>query len=234
MFEAGEGEGASTVHSPDAVQRPPAPASVEAAAPRRYGDPVPDVLPPRSWTDASETLLAFASDDLDAGGVPLPMLLAFEGDEPHAMVTLRPFQPDDLLQALVEVLSLLLPTGADRLACSLPARGPAGPEHELDVRHLLLVMADGHLGPCRTTLTLRPGVSTAQGWRWDDPLEELPSTETGLPAALSVLLDAREELVTGPSSELRLAAQFGRVLLLGHELSVAPSLARRLELATSS
>jgi hypothetical protein len=234
MFGKTRQDETMTVHSPDTAQRPPAPVSVEAAASRRYGDPVPDVLPPRSWIDASAALLAFASDDLDSGGVPLPMLLAFEGDEPHAMVTLRPFEPDDLLQALVEVLSLLLPMGADRLACSLPTRGPAGPGHEFDVRHLLLVMADGHLGPCRTTLTLRPGVSTAQGWQWDEPLEELSMADTSLPAALSVLLDAREELVTGPSSELRLAAQLGRVLLLGHELIVAPSLARRLELATSS
>ncbi len=193
-----------------------------------------DARPPRSWTDASETLLAFAAQDLDTGGVPLPTLLAFDGDQPHALVTLRPFGPDEVLQALIEVLSLLLPLGADRLACALPARSPNGPAHELDERHLLLVLADGHLGPCRTDLSLRPGHPTPDGWRWREPREHQPEVDSALPGALSVLLDAREELVTGPSSELRLAAQFGRILLLGHELVVAPRLARRLELATSS
>jgi hypothetical protein len=197
---------------------------------------VNEAAPPRSWTDATDTLLAFASDDLDAGGVPLPMLVAFEGDEPHALVTLRPFEPGEMLQALVEILSLLLPLGADRLVCSLPARGPTGTGHEqeLDARYLLLITADGHVGPCRTDLALCPGEPTAQGWRWGQPVPELADPHNPLPAALSVLLDARDELVTGPSGELRLAAQFGRVLLLGHELVVAPRLARRLELATSS
>lgn len=192
--------------------------------------------PPRTWIDATPTLLAFASDDLDVGGAPLPMLLAFAGDELHAVVTLRPFGPDELLQALIEVLSLLLPLGADRLACSLPARGPGGsdPAQELGARHLLLVTADGHHGPCRADLALYPGEPSAQGWRWGAPIVGLAQPEHSLPAALSVLLDARDELVTGPSRELRLAAQFGRVLLLGHELIVAPRLARRLELATSS
>lgn len=193
-----------------------------------------DAPPPRTWTDASETLLAFAADDLDNGGVPLPMLLAFEGDEPHALVTLRPFGPDELLHAMIEVLSLLLPMGADRLACSLPARSPAGPDHDLDARHLLLVLADGQNGPCRTELSLRPGTPTPDGWRWQEPLEDVTGVDGSLSGALSVLLDARDELVTGPSAELRLAAQFGRVLLLGHELVVAPRLARRLELASSS
>lgn len=193
-----------------------------------------DAPPPRSWTDASETLLAFAADDLDSGGVPLPMLLAFEGDEPHALVTLRPFGPGDVLHAMIEVLSLLLPMGTDRLACSLPTRSPAGPDHDLDGRHLLLVVADGHRGPCHTTSSLRPGTPTPDGWRWQEPLEGATDVEGSLPAALSVLLDARDELVTGPSTELRLAAQFGRVLLLGHELMVAPRLVRRLELATIS
>lgn len=195
---------------------------------------MPDAPPPRSWTDASETLLAFAADDLDSGGVPLPMLLAFEGDEPHALVTLRPFGPDEVLHAMIEVLSLLLPMGSDRLACSLPARSPVGPEHDLDGRHLVLVLADGHRGACRTDLSLRPGAPTPDGWRWQEPLDGVTDVDSPLPAALSVLLDARDELVTGPSAELRLAAQFGRVLLLGHELVVAPRLARRLELATSS
>jgi hypothetical protein len=195
---------------------------------------VPDVPCPSSWTDASETLLAFAADDLDAGGVPLPTLLAFAGDEPHALVTLRPFGPDELLQAVIEVLSLLLPLGADRLACSIPARNPYGPGDELDGRHLLLVLADGHRGPCRSVVTLRPGEPDPEGWRWHEPVAIPTGSEGPLPAALSVLLDAREELVTGPSAGLRLAAQFGRILLLGHGLVVAPHLARRLEVASAS
>lgn len=190
---------------------------------------------PRSWSEATEALLAVAAQDLDAGGVPLPMLAAFQGDEPHAVVTLRPFGPDEVLQAFVEILSLLLPLGSDRLACSLPAlAGSETDDLDLRGRALLLVTADGHRGRCETELALVPGGATPEGWRWNEPTTTETVAHAPLVAALGTLLDARQELVTSPMDGLRLAAQFGRVLLLGHGLALAPGLAQRLELASSA
>lgn len=210
-------------------------------------NPADHPLPPRTWADASPALLAAASEAIDAGRAPEPMLIAFAGEEAQAVVTLRPFGPEEVLRAFVEVLSLLLPLGADRLACALPTHdrpltdggqpppdAPAIEGGELTSRLLLIITADGHDGSCRTDTAVVPGRWTGEGWRWQEPLAGGPAAPMPLAPALTVLLDARDDLVTGAGSELRLAAQFGRVLLLGHELAIAPELADRLEVATST
>lgn len=194
--------------------------------------------PPTHWRDAPGTLLALAAGDLDAGGVPMPMLLAYTGDEPGAVITLRPFAPGEMLQAFVEVLSLLLPLGVDRLACALPVAGGSGTSDvtdELQRRRLLLATADGRSGPTRTCHAVFPGEYVeGLGWRWRTPVDPPPSHEGSLVAALTVLLDARHDLGAEDDDGLQLAAQFGRILLLGHEVAVAPSLALRLERASAT
>ena len=72
------------------------------------------------------------------------------------------------------------------------------------------------------------------GWRWKAPLDPTPRPEGSLVAALTVLLDARHDLAAGADRGLQLAAQFGRILLLGHEVAVAPSLALQLERASAT
>jgi hypothetical protein len=202
-----------------------------------------DLAPPRRWDDARTDLLALAAADLDVAATPAPTLLAFGGDEPLAIVTLRPFERDELVQALLEVLALLLPIGADRIALSLPGRAwrldePVAPvAPDLDLRRPVVVVttADASQGPCATTTTVHPVHVDDDGWRWLGGFDA-GTDDDGAPAvaAMRLLLDARDELSHGVGPDPRLAAQLGRVLLLGHVLALSPTAAAALEQHTTA
>lgn len=191
----------------------------------------------RRWSDAVKTLLRLGRADVDAVGVPAPTLLAYDGDGGVAFVELRPFG-DDATSALVEVLSLLLPLGVDRLALSLPGRAwsledpivPVSDDVDLRTPVLVVVTADGHDGPCRTSLELHPFDTGADGTSWGNPVRPDESIVCGVDHVLRVLLDGRDALEV---DDLRLAAQLGRVLLLGHQLALAPDLVHRLTAAST-
>ena len=190
------------------------------------------------WGDAAASLLATAADDLDAGGPPAPTLLAYRGEEPVAVVTLRPFDPGDLLQALLEVLALLLPLGVDRLALSVSGRAwslddpipPVTDGADLRARVLLLTFADAHEGPCHTRVEVHPFETEEDGWCFGPALDldDTGATDAALDQALTVLLDGREELASS-TDDRALAAQLGRVLLLGHLLALSPPTAEHLQ-----
>jgi hypothetical protein len=198
-----------------------------------------DLAPPRRWEDARTDLLALAAADLDAAATPAPTLLAFGGDDALAVVSLRPFERDELVQALLEVLALLLPIGADRVAVSLPGRAwrldePVAPvAPDLDLRRPVVVVttADASQGPCTTTTTVHPVHVDDDGWRWLGGFDAGADDDDGAPAvaAMRLLLDARGELSSGVAPDPRLAAQLGRVLLLGHVLALSPTAATALE-----
>jgi hypothetical protein len=79
------------------------------------------------WDEVEVDLRVEMTLALDEGRPPEPLLAAFAAERPVAVARLRPFEAGDALQALIEVLALLLPLGADRLALALPgvARAPA-------------------------------------------------------------------------------------------------------------
>ena len=195
------------------------------------------LAPDRPWTHAATLLLATAADDLEVGAAPLPTLAAYRGDEPLAITTLRPFGAGELLQALVEVLALLIPLGADRVALSVTGRAwslddpitPVDAEVDLRARVLLLTLADAHDGACATRTEIHPFEQDADGWCFGPPLElgdHRP--ESGIDDALASLLDGRGDLVANTTDQM-IAAQLGRVLLLGHRLALAPDTAADLE-----
>jgi hypothetical protein len=196
-----------------------------------------------SWSDARDDLLALAAGDLDAGTPPLPTLLGFTGDDALAIVTLRPCDRDELVQALLEVLALLLPLGADRIAVSFPGRAWSvedgmvaadAPEPRSPV--LLVTLADAAGGPCQTSTSIHPFEEHAVGWEWLAALypDEDPDPEPAAIVALRLLLDAREQVTSEQQGDLRIPAQFGRVLLLGHQVALAPLAAERLERHTNA
>jgi hypothetical protein len=199
---------------------------------------VASIPPPRSWDEAGATLLALANADLDRGGDPLPSLLAFEGDDPLGLVALRPFGPGELLQPLVEVLALLVPLGADRLALLLPARAwsaedpivPVTDEGDLRQRVVLLTTADAHGRACRTRTSIHPYDAVGGRTRWGDPLHPAGTPDAPVVSALAALLDERRRL-TEDAEDVAVAAQLARVLLLGHELALAPPASARLAAA---
>lgn len=199
-----------------------------------------DHLSDRCWSEATGILLDLAGTDLDRGLRPVPTLIAFDGDRAVAIVGLRPFDRDDAVQALIEVLSLLLPLGVDRLALSLPGLAwslddpivPVSDEVDLRSPVLVIIVADGHDHPCRSAVELHPYQVTDDGHRWDPPVRPDQHPTSAIDHALEVLLDDRDALHA--DDDLRMAAQLGRVLLLGHEVVLAPAAARRLELASTT
>ncbi|MFO7959641.1 MAG: hypothetical protein R6U94_01690 [Nitriliruptoraceae bacterium] len=202
-----------------------------------------DTPPLRSWSDVETFLLDDATRDLSVGVGPLPTLAAAIGDEVVALVTLRPFDDTGPVPALVEVLALLLPLGVDRVALRLTGRAwstldpipPVGEDGDLRARVLVLVRADGRPRPCRISSQLHElqPEPTSQGWTLGAAItdaEEQPAAP--LLEALGILLDRRDELQEDMTSAT-LVAQLGRILLLGHELALAPELAFQLTAAST-
>lgn len=193
------------------------------------------------WDDVESELLDLATLDLLSGADPRPTLTAFIGEQPLAMVGLRPFAPGEALQALIEVLALLLPLGADRLAFATPARAwstedpiPAVcDDGDLRQRVLLIVIVDGHGQPCRLTTSVHPFSVTGDGPGWQAPLRPDEAPDSPVAAALTVLVDARDDL-DDLGDAGKLAAQFGRVLLLGHDVALSDTVAAELVAASAS
>ena len=210
--------------------------------------PSPFPLDPNalSWGDAVSTLVALAADDLIREHDPIPTIVAFRGDDPVAIVGLRPFETGDVGQALVEVLSLLVPLGADRLAFGGTGRiwslddpiVPVCEEGDLRQRAIVIALADAHDGPCRLATSVHPFEGTGTDLVLHPPLEVdgeglSDAAEIGPAAAILVgALEQRTELfeLTQPRD---LVAQLGRVLLLGHDLALAPDHAASLTAASS-
>lgn len=192
---------------------------------------------PLRWTDASADLLQLAATDLDSGCSPAPTLVAFRGDDALALVVLRPFERDELLQALLEVLALLLPLGTDRVGLALTGRAwrldePIVPVHgDLDLRSpvLVLTLVDGHDGPATVSSSVHPVHVDDDGWRWLGTLDtggeppDAPVVDT-----LRRLVDLRHDLGRTSSPE-QLGLQFGRIVLRGHVLLLTPLGAEELE-----
>lgn len=193
-----------------------------------------------TWDAIEDHLLDLAADDLRGGGQPRPTLAAFAGDRPLALIGLRPFDPGQALQALLEVLALVLPLGADRVAMAAPARAwslddpipPVCAAGDLRQRVILLAVADGHAAPCQLTTSLRPFTLDDTAVRWGEELRSEQPPDSALANAMTVLIDDRDRF-DDLGDDRKLAAQFARVLLLGHEVALAGTAADRLVLASS-
>jgi hypothetical protein len=195
---------------------------------------VPALLPPLDlvWDDVPDTLLALAACDLDEQLPPLPRLVAFHGEEPIALTVLRPLAaPDDLLPAVVELLALVVPLGADRVAVALPLRTER-PAPDLDAPGpgdlgLLVGWADATGGPARVLSRIHPLASDEDDGRWWGPGTPLdPEPDGSLLRAVALAIEARDQLHR-PDDELR--PQLIRVLALGHGVALAPRAAVALD-----
>lgn len=213
------------------------------------------------WDQAEATLTGLADDELAVGRRPAPTLLAHAGDEPLALVTIRPTAPGELIGALTELLALLLPLGADRVCLAVAGRSwslddpTGGAVDGIDVRPSVLVVTsvDGHRRtPPTVTSTVTPFGRGEDGSlrrhaatdvvdrvvRGDD---DVPAGRRGawsgddlggpVAAALSCLIAGRHEVDLGPPAQT--AVQFARCLLRGHAIVLGPDAAARLEASTA-
>lgn len=193
------------------------------------------------WDEVELDLQVEATMALDQGLVPAQLLVAFDDEEPLAVVGLRPFEPDGVLDALVEVLALLLPLGARRLALALPGQarddetGPAvAAATGLTTAEALVVLATADAagdGPTRLRARVLPLAHDGDCWQWrDQDALDVDADEWSVTRALGVLLDGPALLDGGAGDErTQLQAQLARCLLLGHVVTLAPSTADRLE-----
>ncbi len=208
-----------------------------------YRDDDIDALTEPSFEDAELFLLCLLADDLEQGRSLAPTLLAFSGERPLGSVRLRPHQRDELSTVMLEILALLLPLGADRIVLALPGRAwslgdpipPVTDEADLRQRVVVVVTADAHRGPCRLGMRLHPFDVDERGrCCWLPRIEPEGPTDAPIVEVLRVLLDHRDDVARTAEPRTRVAAQFGRVLLLGHELSLAPRAAEALLTATAA
>jgi hypothetical protein len=202
--------------------------------------PVPTEL---SFEDAERFLSALVADDLAQGRGLAPTLLAFAGERPLGSVRLRPHGRDGLLAVVLEILALLLPLGTDRIVLALPGRAwsladpipPVTEEDDLRQRVVVVVAADAQGGPCRLRTRLHPFTVDGRGrCTWLPQFEPDGPVDAPVLTALQVLLDRRAAVATTAEPPARIAARFGRVLLLGHELSLAPRTAQALLSASAA
>lgn len=187
------------------------------------------------WDEVELDLRVEATLQLDGGSVPVPLLIAFDDDGLVAAVRLRPFDAAGLLPALVEMLALLLPLGARRLALGLPGEVRDAPEGPDDPPDAVLVVATARVTPQGgTDLAGRVLALAFDGdcWQWrDEQSVELDVDGWEVTRALAVLLRAHPASA-GPRDEAELhalQAQLGRCLLLGHEVRFGTAVADRLE-----
>ena len=194
--------------------------------------------PPPYWHELERFLLEDARRELAAGGFPLPVLAAAVDDEVVALGVLRPCDDTGPVPALVEVLALLLPLGVNRVALRFSGRAwstldpipPVSDDVDLRARVIVLVRADGLDRPCAIATQLhecRPEPTAPEHALGPAIVTEDAQPVAPLLEALGILLDRRDELV-GDASGSALVAQLGRVLLLGHQLTLSPELTERL------
>lgn len=195
-----------------------------------------DAMPTVPWPQCTHLLRSFATEDLDLGMSPQPTLLAYEGEQPLATVMLRPFGEGQAVAAIVEVLAVVLPLGADRIVLSLPGRAwsagdpiaPVSADADLRQRVLLICEADGTRVPTAVRVQLHGIELEAEGWRWDGVLDAEEQLTSPLVDVLRLLLDARSRLLRA-RADVSSATRFERALLQGHEVHLSALAAERLD-----
>lgn len=188
------------------------------------------------WDDITDHLLVQATIDLDTGTPPRPALVGYEGEEPLAVVGLRPFGPGEVATALAELLDLLLPLGADRLALAVPGRAwslddPIPPVlDDVDLRRTVLTIltVDGH-GHGRPAFDgwLFPYERDATGEPVWDAGEHVGAPEGPVTDTLRRLVQ-RPTRPRGPRPSTETVLRFARCVLVGHTISLSPPIADHL------
>jgi hypothetical protein len=195
------------------------------------------------WDEVEVDLRVEVTLTLDEGLPPQPLLAAFAGEQPVAVARLRRFGQGDALQALIEVLALVLPLGTDRVALALPARahvadagadGPADPAADgaaqVDGQLLvLLATAEVRAGRARLRGHLHPLARHDGRWHWLEETTPIDPDTLPLTDALGLLLERRASLQRRDLAAGELQQQLARCLLLGHLVVLSDEIADRLE-----
>jgi hypothetical protein len=184
---------------------------------------VPTELAPLPFSRFDELARRLAALDVELGEQPRHRIAGFAGEEPLALLDLRPFPPGGVHEPMVEAVAGLLALGADHLAAALPGRAwsvadpvvPVSDAGDLRQRVLLLTTARPHAGP-RTWL--RPFDLHGTQLTWQDAVAEDDACEGWVPHALQVAVDA-----AWPADPVAAAEQLARCSRLGHHVLLGPA-----------
>ena len=188
----------------------------------------PDIAP-RPFDAFEDLARALVALDVDLGDEPRHRLAGFDGDEPLAVIDLRPFPPGGVHAPLVEAVSGLLALGADRLAAALPGRAwslddPVVPvSDDGDLRQRVLMLTTARPGAAVRTWLLPFDLVDGE-LSWHEPVLEDSGCEGWVPHALQVAADADWDRDPAAAAD-----QLARCRSLGHHVMLAPAAARMLD-----
>ncbi|CAN5128888.1 hypothetical protein BH23ACT9_BH23ACT9_32210 [soil metagenome] len=194
-----------------------------------------------AWSDQSALLLDLAVADLESGHDVLPTMVAFRGDQPLLLTTLRPFERGQHHDAVIEVGALAMALSADRIILSLSGRAwstddpipPVLPGHG-DLRQQVIVLhaADASSDDPITLTTVVP-VDVGTDEEGQPIIDVGPAmTDSGATgwvpqALLAMAADSQSE---GWDAE-DLGLQIRRCELLGHQIAWSPTVMAQVEQA---
>lgn len=185
------------------------------------------------WDDRHEFLREEARLDLEDCGEARPCLLAFAGPNPLLIAFLREFDKGEHLDALIEVLALVMPLGADRLALSISGRAwslddPVPPVvpgvGDLRQRMLIVQEADGSRGRPRLSSTGYAFDVVDGRVEWGESLST--EEETGPLVRILGISVAKRGRLRATDHQLREQAE--RCVDLGHMILAATPVLTRL------
>ncbi len=189
----------------------------------------------RRWEDRRAFFADEAGRDLEAGLDVRPCLVAMSREERLFVAFLRAYEREDALDALIELLALAAPLGADRLALSRSGRAwslldpvPPGVPGSQDLRQRVrvLVEVDDSRGASVTCGVVVPFHLEDGSVRWEAPMVVEEST-SAVAAALALAVEGRGELA---ASDREIRRQARRCVRLGHLLGFAEPVFERLAL----
>ncbi|HUG83000.1 MAG TPA: hypothetical protein VMM13_00465 [Euzebya sp.] len=187
------------------------------------------------WSDQGQLLVDLAVADLEAGRDVLPSMVAFRGDQPLFLATLRPFLKGQHQDPIIEVGALAMGLQADRILLSLSGRAwsladpivPVLPDGGGDLRQRVIVVhqADASTQDPVASSTIvpvevvQPDVDDGEVSVRTGPALTAPDGEGWVPQALMVL--ARADGCQAEEEDLGL--QVRRCEHLGHRLAWSPT-----------
>lgn len=189
----------------------------------------------QQWARVQHFLVDEATRDLNDHGDIRPCLVAFTGVRPLFVAFLRSFAPGEHAEALIELLALAAPLGADRLALSLGGRAwsladpipPVLDDGDLRQRVLCTTQADGAGGVISVTSRVHPFTLAGGCVTWLETIE----TDGGEGWTLSALRLAVEHRASMTATADDICRQARRCAHLGHLLGLDPTVALGLGLS---
>jgi hypothetical protein len=197
-----------------------------------------DRRPAPRWHDQRDLLLDLAAADLRAGAPVRPTLVAFAGDQPLFLATLRPFARGRHADAVVEVGALALGLRADRLALSLAGRAwstedpipPVSADADLRQRVVVVHAVDAAGAEPSGTTTVVPYDVAADGAVALGPAVGDDAGQGWVPVALMAMARAAALPDDRPDADDELGAQVLRCERLGHVLAWSRQVRPRVDL----